>query len=326
MDFGLEEHQEQLLWTADQWIRRSWTEGDISSSAGRRALWVEVVANGWAGMLESGFSTATVLDAALLVERLAMGGCSLPIVGSALIAPLAAEAAGIDVSDRNLGILAFETGGDGQPTARGLEIADGVIAVRWAADADGGPRRWEVAVLSIDNESALVPVQTEERFILSHLADPDTLGSANWQPADSEAMELVWRVGAVLSAAEVVGLGRAVLDRCVEYAGVRVQGGKPIGGHQAVQHRLADMLAGIDRSRYTMYLAAAQVTEDDDVVHQAKALAARDCLTSIRSAHQVMGAISFSAEDQLHHFHKQALLAANEFGSANHHWRALERK
>ena len=231
----------------------------------------------------------------------------------------------MSVSD-NIGLLAFEAGGDGHPTARGLEIADRVIAVRWTADADGGPRRWEVAALPIEPESGLLAVQTEERFELSRFADPNALGSASWRPADPEAMELVWRVGAVLSAAELVGLGRAVLDRCVEYAGVRVQGGKPIGGHQAIQHRLADMLACIDRSRYITYLAATQVTDDDVVVHQAKALAARDCLTSIRSAHQVMGAISFSAEHELHHFHKQALLAANEFGSANHHWRALERK
>ena len=123
MDFGLEEHQDQLLRTVEQWIERSWARGEISSPGGRRALWGEVVANGWAGMLESGFATATVLDAALLVEHLAMGGCSLAIVGSGLIAPLAAEAAGVDVGDGTTGILAFETGGDRQPTARGLEIS-----------------------------------------------------------------------------------------------------------------------------------------------------------------------------------------------------------
>lgn len=326
MDFGLEEHQDQLVQTSEQWIKRSWARGEITSAGGRRALWGEVVANGWAGMLEPGLGTASVLDAALLVENLAMGGCSLPIVGAGLLAPLVAEVAGLDVGDGTPGFLPFERGVEGEPTARGLEIADRVIAVRWTveADAEGGRRRWEAAVLPVEPASGLVAVQSEERFELSCFADPDALGSAPWQSVDREAMELVWRVGAVLSSAELVGLGRAVLDECVAYAAVREQGGKPIGGHQAVQHRLADMLAGIDRSRYITYLAAAQVA-DDVVVHQAKALAARDCLTSIRSAHQVMGAIAFSAEHELHHFHKQALLAANEFGSANHHWRALER-
>jgi hypothetical protein len=326
VDFALEEHQDQLLLASEQWIKRSWAVGDRITSGGRRALWGGVVANGWAGMLDVGFGTASVLDTALLVENLAMGGCSLPIVGAGLIAPLVAEVAGIEPGEENIGLLAFETGIEGEPTARGLELADRLIAVRWTVDAesDEGSRGWEAAVVPIEPESGLVAVQAEERFQLSRLADPDALRSAFWQPVDPEAMALIWRVGAVLSAAELVGLGRAVLDDCVEYAGVREQGGKPIGGHQAVQHRLADMLACIDRSRYFTYLAARAI-DDDEVVHQAKALAARDCLTAIRSGHQVMGAIAFSAEHELHHFHKQALLAASEFGSANHHWRALER-
>ena len=323
MEFALEDHQDQLLRTADQWIERSWTGGEITTPAGRRELWGEVVANGWAGMLEPGFGTATVLDAALLVEQLARGGCSLAIVGSGLAAPLVAAVEGGVSSAGNLGLVAFDAGATAQPSARGLEIADTVVAVRW--NSDGDRRRWEVAAIPITHGTDLAALQTEDRFVLSCLADPDALPSAEWEPADSLAMDLWWRVGAVLSAAELVGLARSVLDRCVEYAGVRVQGGKPIGGHQAIQHRLADMLAGIDRSRYATYWAAAQAADDPVSVHQAKALAARDCVTAIRSAHQVMGAISFSAEDELHHLHKQALLAANEFGSANHHWSALER-
>ena len=329
MDFALEEHQEQLLRTADQWLERRWAIGDRASPRGRRELWSDVVANGWAGMLEPGLAVASVLDAALLVENLALGGCSLPVVGAGLVAPLVAEVAELEVGDGNLGFLAFdsEEDDDQRRAARGLEIADTVIAVRWTAGVDAGDsdRRWEATAVPIEATAGLEVVQREERFELSRFVDPGTLGSVGWRSVDREAMELVWRIGAVLSAAELVGLGRAVLDQCVDYAGVREQGGKPIGGHQAVQHRLADMLAGVDRSRYLTYVAAARATDDDIVVHQAKALAARDCLTAIRSGHQVMGAIAFSAEHELHHFHKQAVLAANEFGSANHHWRALER-
>ena len=158
--------------------------------------------------------------------------------------------------------------------------------------------------------------------------------AASWHPIDPARGELAWLAGAVLSAAELVGLAREVLDGCVAYARDRVQGGRPIGGHQAIQHRLADMLGGVERARYLTYAAAVAVGDAAPTfapgqvvaaVHQAKALAARDCVAAIRSGHQVMGAIAYSAEHDLHHRHKQAVVAASEFGDAARHWSALER-
>ena len=320
MDFSLEDHQDQLLRSVERWLRRSWSAGDVLSSTVRRERWAELVSYGWTAMLaHNADAVSGVLDAALLVEALAAGGCTLPVTPGGMIAPLLAAHAGLTAaSGVDQLVVMDETHPD--PTARGLEIADRVIVLRAAPDNSG--RIWSVAAVAVQ-PGTVEPVQDEGRTVLSRLT---SLDNAEFWEIDRVAAEQAWLAGAVFSAAELVGLASAVLDDCVAYAKVRVQGGKAIGGHQAIQHRLADMLGDIERARYLTYLAATSVEEGGPptAVHQAKALAARDCLAAIRSAHQVMGAIAYSVEHQLHHFHKQAVVAAHEFGSAAWHWAALE--
>ena len=326
MDFGLAEHQEQLVRIAEQWIERSWRAGDIESVAGRKKLWGEVVANGWADMVDPSFETASPLDAALLVEALARGGCSLPLATGAMMATFVAAATGLDASPGNEAVLSFESSDRPRPFGRGLELADRVLALRWSGATEPGSRRsWRLAELPVSHETGRVTVVQEEARVLLATPADDAWADAAWHEVDGDAMELTWQIGAVLSAAELVGLASAVLDMCVEYAEVREQGGKPIGGHQAIQHRLADMLGFVDRARYATYAAALGVTSGSPgVVHQAKALAARDCLGVMRAGHQVIGAISYSDEHELPHLHKQATIAAHEHGSSSWHWQALE--
>ena len=67
-------------------------------------------------------------------------------------------------------------------------------------------------------------------------------------PDDPVARELF----RLLLAADAVGAVQKVLDRTVAYAGQRIAFGTPIGGFQAVQHRLADHAvrgAGHDAAR-----------------------------------------------------------------------------
>ncbi|MFN0090434.1 MAG: acyl-CoA dehydrogenase family protein [Acidimicrobiales bacterium] len=332
MDFSLSETQEQLVGAVGRWVERRWADGesDLSAAAVRRARWSELSANGWTGLLSP--PAMPVLDAALMVERFAYGGCTLPVGPGALVAPFVAAAAGLGVSPGidQLCVLdgAHHPDAPSASAARGLELADRVVVL---ASAPGpGGRRWSAGAVPVGPD-AITVVQDEGRTVLSRLAAFPA--RSELAPLDRVMGELAWLLGAVLSAAELVGLARAVLDSCVAYAKVRIQGGKPIGGHQAVQHRLVDMLGHVERARYLTYLAATALSGTSEAlpadgvvreVHQAKALAARDCVAAIRSGHQVMGAISFSAEHDLHHFHKQAVVAAHEFGGASWHWAALE--
>lgn len=367
MDFALTDDQDQMVRAVARWIERRWARADPASPADRRACWDELEANGWTGLLTP--SSFPLLDAALVVEALAHGRCSLPVGPGGMIAPLVAAAAGLPADDRHTDrggapgrvdqlVCATEgrdpTAAAAAATARGLELADRVVVLAATVPAGGGSagwtltgRQWRAAAVPVDPAPghpavgsaaggpgagrAIEAAQDEGRTVLSRLAAP--VPAEGWHPLDPAQGELAWLAGAVLAAAELVGLARAVLDSCVAYAGERVQGGRPIGGHQAIQHRLADMLGAVERARYLAYAAAVDLVDAAPAyrpgqvvptVHQAKALAARDCVAAIRSGHQVMGAIAYSAEHELHHLHKQAVVAASEHGDAARHWAALE--
>jgi len=351
VDFALNDDQDQMVRAVARWIDRRWARADPASPADRRACWNELEANGWTGLLTP--SSFPVLDAALVVEALAHGRCSLPVGPGGMTAPLVAAAAGLVAGDRDgvgssYQLLSAIEGRDptaaaAATTARGLELADRVVVLTATVPAGAGSagwslagRQWRAAVVPVDpapagDGRAIEVAQDEGRTVLSRLATP--VPAEAWHPLDPARGELAWLAGAVLSAAELVGLARAVLDSCVDYAGQRVQGGRPIGGHQAIQHRLADMLGAVERARYLTYAAAVDLADAAPgfrpgqgvpTVHRAKALAARDCVAAIRSGHQVMGAIAYSAEHDLHHLHKQAIVAASEHGDAARHWTALE--
>ena len=55
------------------------------------------------------------------------------------------------------------------------------------------------------------------------------------------------------TAAQALGVGLALLDRTVAYVKQRTQFGVAIGSFQAVKHRLADVLVGLEFARPLLY-------------------------------------------------------------------------
>ena len=60
----------------------------------------------------------------------------------------------------------------------------------------------------------------------------------------------------ILIAAEAVGIGRAALDRAVQYAGERTVFGRPIGQNQGIQHPLAQAWMQLEAANLTVFKAA----------------------------------------------------------------------
>ena len=117
-------------------------------------------------------------------------------------------------------------------------------------------------------------------------------------PAVREAAAAAYDMGALACAAQLVGLGRGLLETTVEYATARRQFGRPIGEFQAVKHHLANALVGLEYARPLVYgaaLATASPTFARDV-SAAKVAAAEAAYTAAKIALQVHGAIGYTDE------------------------------
>jgi alkylation response protein AidB-like acyl-CoA dehydrogenase len=69
---------------------------------------------------------------------------------------------------------------------------------------------------------------------------------------------------AVLKAAEMLGGCKTCIDMATEYAKQRVQYGIPIGGFQAIQHFVANMMIAYDTNINYMYRTVCKVQEGED--------------------------------------------------------------
>ncbi|AJT69312.1 hypothetical protein T261_7715 [Streptomyces lydicus] len=129
-------------------------------------------------------------------------------------------------------------------------------------------------------------------------------------------------LGTAATCAEMVGGAQGVLDMTVAYAKTREQFGRPIGSFQAVQQHCADMAVDVLGARVSTYEAAWRLTRDlpaELAVSGAKAWVSERYERVCALAHQVHGAIGFTAEHDLPFFTRHATAAALSFGDADHH-------
>src|SRR5439155_7018880 len=136
------------------------------------------------------------------------------------------------------------------------------------------------------------------------------------------------RAGSLARTAEMVGGAQRVLELVIEHAKTRVQGGRPIGGYQAIQHACADLVRDVDAARGLLYAAAWRAAEGrpaESDAAQAKAYAGEACLAVARRGHQIFGAISYCEEHPLHLIHKRIQAASVEFGDGQFHLETVAR-
>ncbi|MFF7180518.1 acyl-CoA dehydrogenase family protein [Streptomyces sp. NPDC008121] len=99
------------------------------------------------------------------------------------------------------------------------------------------------------------------------------------------------------TAAQSLGLGLALLDRTVAYAKQRTQFGTAIGSFQAVKHRLADTLIGLEFARPLVHGAAVTFKAAD--LAAAKVAAGEAAYAAARTALQLHGAVGYTEEPDL---------------------------
>jgi alkylation response protein AidB-like acyl-CoA dehydrogenase len=169
--------------------------------------------------------------------------------------------------------------------------------VRRALDADAAD-----LVLLTDGEelSSAVPEGAAVRSLdparrLFTVAASERLAAG---PPVPRAAAAAYDLGALACSAQLLGLGRALLDTTVEYARTRRQFGRPIGEFQAVKHHLANTLTGLEFARPLVYGAALSLGSPDSPrdVSAAKVAATDAAYAAARIALQVHGAIGYTDE------------------------------
>jgi acyl-CoA dehydrogenase len=120
--------------------------------------------------------------------------------------------------------------------------------------------------------------------------------------------------------AAATGLARAALEYAVEYAKTREQFGKPIGEHQAVAFRLADMATRVDAARLLVWRAARLVDAGQEVAKEAamaKLFASETAMWCTWAAVQTLGGWGYSREYPVEKWMRDAKLEEIEEGTSD---------
>jgi alkylation response protein AidB-like acyl-CoA dehydrogenase len=174
-----------------------------------------------------------------------------------------------------------------------LVADEGVVSVSAAAF------EW-TPVVGIDPELGLVRV----RGVVEHddVVVRDELDAGAVVPACRRAL-----------AHELLGTTDAMLSLAAEYAKMREQFGQPIGAFQAVKHRLADVY--VARQAAAAVIGESWSSDPECTTLAAKALAATAGAAASEHCLQVLGAIGFTLEHDLHRHIRRVRVLDRLYGS-----------
>jgi alkylation response protein AidB-like acyl-CoA dehydrogenase len=278
-----------------------------------RRFWQEAAGQGWTSFgLAPGEEELAL--AVVLMDELGRAACPIPLADALLVRDiLSADQTG----DRSALVQGIEdgsviptwifgpAGGEEGGTAFRVAAADGSRTLHGhAAYVENAALASHFVILTgRPGELLVVPAGTAGLTITRTpgLSRP-ALSSVRF---DAVRPELVLHagadiVGAVPSLARLLLLARSLgaaargLDMLVAYAQERVQFGKKIGQFQAIQHKLANCLLGIEITRLSIYRAASEAGGARDYARAAAAAVAGQTLrTVVMELHHGFGGISF---------------------------------
>jgi alkylation response protein AidB-like acyl-CoA dehydrogenase len=129
-------------------------------------------------------------------------------------------------------------------------------------------------------------------------------------------------VGALLTAAQLVGIGEMVIELTLDHVRVRHQFGHPIGAFQAARHRLAEMSAELDLTRWLVFKAAWMADRGENAqlpISQAKLSACRTAYRVLMGGHQLHGGVGYAADHRLPRYTSARLEMEASYGDAEYH-------
>nr|WSW46362.1 acyl-CoA/acyl-ACP dehydrogenase [Streptomyces sp. NBC_01001] len=290
---------------------RAWGAGDHGPG---RALWSRLAGTGlFAPAADEAYDGAGLLPVELALGFVELGRAGMPgpVVETAAAAVLLSELA-------RLG----EAGEEG-PAKRFLPGLVAGEALATLTLPGGGPY-----VLDADAAAYCFTVSAAGELRLAHgagglLRSTDPARRLSRPAAGGELLAAGPRVLAaagtalgwarLLTAAQCLGVGEALLASTVQYVKQRTQFAAPIGGFQAVKHRLADTLLDLEFARPLVWAAALGLAPWE--VAAAKLAAGEAAYAAAMTALQLHGAVGYTEELDLSLWLRKARPLRDAWGS-----------
>jgi len=283
----------------------------------------------WRGMLDLGLGGLVIpeahgglglglLEAASVSERIGYGGAPGPWIGH-ILAGLAIAKAGSPAqverwlprlaSGEAVGAVALMEGEAWAPHGWTL---DGSASLNGAKDYVMGLEEADVFVVGLKGGAlALVEASTPglQRSVWASTDRTRPVGQLGLGGVAAEPMPTIWgealvNAGLILAAADAHGAALRMVEDIVDYSKTRIQFGRPIGGFQAVKHKLAD-LALLTTPNGPLYRQAAADFDEDPNAAALNASTAKAHITETscnvaRVATESYGGIGYTWEHSAH--------------------------
>jgi alkylation response protein AidB-like acyl-CoA dehydrogenase len=288
MDLTLTEDQAMVQRTAREFL---------TDRAGED-VWKEITSLGWQALPFEDFG---FLEACLLVEEFGRARVVAPYL-STVVCGFAAPALVPEIAAG--AVCAYV------PSSGSL--------VPWAAEADH--------LLVTTSSGVVVTSPSAVTCTPVSVVGPAPTYRVSYSSVTGSPADAVEPYAAAATCAEMVGGAEAVLAMTVDYAKTREQFGKPIGTFQAVQHHCSNMAIDVLGARFIAYEAIWHLSRGHDAsveVPVAKAWVSEAYERVCALAHQIHGAIAFTAEHDLHHYTRHAMSTALSHGDADTHYDRL---
>ncbi|RCW44449.1 hypothetical protein DFQ14_10438 [Halopolyspora algeriensis] len=299
-------------------IARSWAAGETGDWW---KVWHDLVDMGLTGVAvpeQAGGLGLGPVELAICLEQLGYSGLPGPIVESLAVLPH---------------LLPDTSESEGRPwleqVAAGQSLATVAIAehVPYALDADQA----DVVLLC---ESDRVTAVEDPRLLRQESFDParrlftvETTGATVRFQNDAASVREAFDRGALGCAAQLLGIGRRLLDLATRHVSERHQFGRPIGEFQAVKHHLANALLELEFARPLVHGACLSATSGASCsgrdASAAKIVAGDAAYAAARTALQVHGAIGYTTEHDLHLWLTKATALRSAWGTPTWHRRRV---
>jgi len=301
----------ERYWSVDTALERAASPQQV------KLIWRELAAQGLAA-LGSDPSEGGVREILVVMEELGRAACPAPMLDAALV-NLALRSQSSDSPELANLLSALHQGEASVSFGFGAFDGDanaGSIAI------EGGKLHGKLSFLEgIGSATHLIVVTQDARLVVVKASDPGIVVKATpglavpalstvsfaasivvSVPCSPEQLHDLNRIARLALVARSLGAARRAYDMVVEYAKERHQFGQPIGKFQAIQHKLANCLIGLEGVRLTLHHAA----QSHDFGHEDWRFFASACYafasTALRQVsletHHTFGAIGYSEEHE----------------------------